>query len=194
MRTTHSGVKRCVMNLSRVNAALDAVAAHAATARVSHAPPFLACGMTGFYAALIVAIAGGLIRGLSVALIGVLAVVSAASFYPYVFVRRWVIGREQMVRLDQVWIAEACATVALGKAIVGVRSGPRTASVLRSNALFINADTSGPSLAFSLTSPASCWNRNIGRRWRGRSVRHHRHRRCQRFGAPNDRMQRRAHR
>jgi prolipoprotein diacylglyceryltransferase len=81
------------------------------------APAFRACGIAGFYAALIALVAGGLLGGLSLLVLGAVAMVSAASFFAWALLRRRITGRERLVLLEHVWFAELC--VAAGLAAIG---------------------------------------------------------------------------
>lgn len=59
----------------------------------------------GFYLAVIAVIAGGLLRGHSLLVLGVLAGVCALSFYVWAHARRALTGREELVLLEHVWFA-----------------------------------------------------------------------------------------
>jgi len=75
-------------------------------------PTYRALGIVGFYGALGVTLAGGLLTGRSLLLLAILALVSAASFFVYAYVRRWIAGQESLVFLEHVWFAlAACAVV-----------------------------------------------------------------------------------
>jgi prolipoprotein diacylglyceryltransferase len=76
-------------------------------------PAFRTCGVVGYYLAVLVAMGGGLLAGVSLLVMAVVALVCAASFFVYVYVRRWLTGRETLELLDQVWFAELCTAGAL---------------------------------------------------------------------------------
>ena len=76
-------------------------------------PAFRTCGVTGFYVAVAVALAGGLLTGRSLPGVAVLCMVCGLSFFAYTYLRRAVTGAEQLVLLEHVWFAEACAATAL---------------------------------------------------------------------------------
>jgi prolipoprotein diacylglyceryltransferase len=76
-------------------------------------PAFRTCGVVGYYFAVFVAMGGGLLAGVSLLVVAVVALVCAASFFVYVYVRRWLTGRETLELLDQVWFAELCTVAAL---------------------------------------------------------------------------------
>jgi prolipoprotein diacylglyceryltransferase len=69
---------------------------------------FRVCGTVGFYGAVLATFAGGLLTGRSLLVLASLCVVAAASFFGYVYARKWVTGSEAMVQVDQVWLAELC--------------------------------------------------------------------------------------
>jgi hypothetical protein len=71
-------------------------------------PAFRTLGVAGFYVAVALTLAGGLLTGRSLLVLAVICVVCALSFFVYVYARLWITGRETMVLLDQVWFAEAC--------------------------------------------------------------------------------------
>ncbi|HKP77308.1 MAG TPA: prolipoprotein diacylglyceryl transferase family protein, partial [Longimicrobiaceae bacterium] len=76
-------------------------------------PAFRTCGVTGFYAAVVVALAGGLLAGRSLPVVAMLCLVCGLSFFAYTYLRRAVTGGEKLVLLEHVWFAEACAAAAL---------------------------------------------------------------------------------
>lgn len=78
-------------------------------------PTFRTCGITGFYVALLVLFAGGLITGRSLLVLAVLALVSGLSFFVYTYLRMWITGREELVLLEHVWFA--LATLACNAAV-----------------------------------------------------------------------------
>jgi len=105
------------MSEGGVNAALDRLPRTRLARAAREAPAFRACGVTGFYGALLVLVAGGLLAGRSLLVLAAVAAVSAASFFVWAFARRAVTGREELVLLEHVWFAEAC--VAGGLAAIG---------------------------------------------------------------------------
>jgi hypothetical protein len=76
-------------------------------------PAFRTVGVAGYYLAVALVLAGGLLTGRSLLVLAVVCLVCALSFFLYVYVRLWITGRETMVLLDQVWLAEACVAAAL---------------------------------------------------------------------------------
>jgi prolipoprotein diacylglyceryltransferase len=76
-------------------------------------PTFLACGVTGFYLALIALFGAGLLTGKSMLVLAAVAMVAALSFFVYTYVRRWIVGRESLVLLEHVWFALACEALLL---------------------------------------------------------------------------------
>lgn len=93
-----------------LNRALDALPRARVGAAARQAPAFRTCGVAGFYAALAAAMGGALLAGRDLLGMAALCVVCALSFFAYVYVRRWLTGRETLVLLQQVWTAEAfCA-------------------------------------------------------------------------------------
>lgn len=76
-------------------------------------PAFRTCGVAGFYAAVAVALAGGLLTGRSLPVVAVLCLVCALSFFAYTYLRRAVTGAEKLVLLEHVWFAEACVAAVL---------------------------------------------------------------------------------
>ena len=74
---------------------------------------YRACGVFGFYCALIAALGGGLLAGRSLLVIALLALVCGLSFYVYAYLRMWIVGREVIVLLEHVWFAFACVAITL---------------------------------------------------------------------------------
>jgi hypothetical protein len=72
-------------------------------------PAFRACGVTGFYVAVVLTLGGGLLAGLSLLVLCVVCAACGLSFFVYAYVRRWMGGAENLVLLEHVWFAEACA-------------------------------------------------------------------------------------
>ncbi len=109
------------MTAAALNRVLDALPRTRLARHGREVPAFLTCGVTGFYVAVVVTLAGGLVTGRSLLVLCVMALVCALSFFVYVYARRALTGRETMVLLDQVWFAEACmagALVALGEPVL----------------------------------------------------------------------------
>src|SRR5439155_15663713 len=105
------------MTVEGLNAALDRLPRTHVASAAREAPAFRASGVTGFYGALLALTAGGLLAGRSWLVLAAIALVAAASFFVWAFVRRAVSGREEVVLLEHVWFAEAC--VAGGLAAIG---------------------------------------------------------------------------
>ena len=105
------------MTVEGLNAALDRLPRTHVASAAREAPAFRASGVTGFYGALLALTAGGLLAGRSLLVLAAIALVAAASFFVWAFVRRAVSGREELVLLEHVWFAEAC--VAAGLAAIG---------------------------------------------------------------------------
>ena len=76
-------------------------------------PAYRACGVAGFYAALIAAFAATLLAVRSPLVTSTLAAVCALSFFLYTWLRRWVLGRECLVLIEHVWFALLSAAAAL---------------------------------------------------------------------------------
>ncbi|MDQ3920440.1 MAG: prolipoprotein diacylglyceryl transferase [Acidobacteriota bacterium] len=76
-------------------------------------PAFRACGVAGFYCAALVALAGGLLKGLSPQVVALLALVCALSFFAYAHARRLLTGRENLVLFEHVWFALLSSALAL---------------------------------------------------------------------------------
>jgi hypothetical protein len=75
------------------------------------APAFRACGVAGFYVAVIVLMGGGLLTGRSLPVLAGIAAVCALSFFVYTYLRMWITGRETLVLLEHVWFALACVAL-----------------------------------------------------------------------------------
>lgn len=99
--------------MNRLNELLDTLPRARLGAYGREVPAFLTCGITGFYLALIVLFAGGLMAGQSLLVLAALALVSALSFFVYTYLRMWITGRETLVLLEHVWFALACDALAL---------------------------------------------------------------------------------
>jgi hypothetical protein len=76
-------------------------------------PTYRACGVAGFYCAVIAALGGGLLAGRSLLVIALLALVCGLSFYVYAYLRMWIVGREVIVQIEHVWFAFACVALTL---------------------------------------------------------------------------------
>ncbi len=87
--------------LEGLNRWLDGVA----RARIGDQSAFLVMGAAGFYGALAVTVAGGLITHRSLSVLALLTAVSVGSFFAYIHLGRLVSGHEQMVQQHQVWLA-----------------------------------------------------------------------------------------
>lgn len=96
-----------------MNQILDTLPRTRFGAHAREVPAFRTCGVAGFHAAVAVALAGGLLSGRSLALVAVLCLVCALSFFAYTYLRRAVTGHEKLVLLEHVWFAEACAAAVL---------------------------------------------------------------------------------
>jgi hypothetical protein len=82
------------------------------------APAFRTCGITGYYAGVMLTMGAGLAgRRSLLALAGVCAV-CALSFFAWALARRAVTGHEEIVLLEHVWFAEVCSAAFL--AAIGV--------------------------------------------------------------------------
>jgi len=101
------------MILPAINAFLDALPRTRVGSAHRQAPAFRTCGITGFYVALITLFAGGLLTGRSLVVLAAMALVSGLSFFVYTCLRKWVVGREELVLLEHVWFAFACNSGAL---------------------------------------------------------------------------------
>jgi prolipoprotein diacylglyceryltransferase len=100
-------------SMEQLNSALDALPRTRLNFYGREAPAFRACGVTGFYVALIVLFGGGLLGGRSLLVLAALALVSGLSFFVYTYLRMWIMGREELVLLEHVWFALACNAGAL---------------------------------------------------------------------------------
>lgn len=99
--------------MNRLNARLDALPRTRFGLFSAEVPAFRACGVTGYHAAVAAVLGGGLLAGRSLPVLAVLALVCALSFFGYAFVRRALTGREALVLLEHVWVAEACCAATL---------------------------------------------------------------------------------
>jgi len=92
----------------RANRFLDALPRTVLSRFGRPVPMFRTCGIAGFYVALLVLFAGGLVTSRSLPVLALLAAVSGLSFFAYTYLRRWITGREELVLLEHVWFALAC--------------------------------------------------------------------------------------
>ncbi len=98
---------------SSINAFLDGLPCPRLGLFAREVPTFRACGIVGFYVALLVLLGGGLLTGRSLVVLAALALVSGLSFFVYTYLRMWITGREELVLLEHVWFALACNSEAL---------------------------------------------------------------------------------
>lgn len=77
------------------------------------APAFRVCGEVGVHAGLVALLAAGLVGGVSVAALALVALAGAASFFGWALVRRALTGRETLVLLEHVWVGLACSALVL---------------------------------------------------------------------------------
>jgi hypothetical protein len=101
------------VTLAALNRRLDALPRTRFGEASRAVPAFRTCGVAGFYLAVAAALGGALLAGRELLPVAALCVVCALSFFAYVYVRRWITGREQLVLLQQVWTAEAFCAAAL---------------------------------------------------------------------------------
>jgi hypothetical protein len=99
--------------MNRLNAFLDALPRTRLGRASREVPAFRACGVAGFHFAVAAVLGGGLLAGRSLPVLAVLALACALSFFGYTFLRRAVTGREALVLLEHVWVAEACCAATL---------------------------------------------------------------------------------
>ena len=98
---------------SHINAFFDTLPRTRIAVQGRELPAFRCCGTVGFYAALLVALAGTLLTGRSLMLTAFLSVVAAASFFIWALLRRWIGRREELVLLEHVWFAAILVAAAL---------------------------------------------------------------------------------
>ncbi len=99
--------------VDRVNRLLDALPRTRFFSLGREVPAFRSCGIAGFHVGVVVTLATGAARGRSLAVLAALAAVCGASFFAYALARKRITGVEQLVLLEHVWFALACATGAL---------------------------------------------------------------------------------
>jgi hypothetical protein len=63
-------------------------------------------GVAGYHAAVVATLGAGILAGRSLMVLAALAAVCAISFFAWAYVRRALTGRERLVLLEHVWIAE----------------------------------------------------------------------------------------
>jgi hypothetical protein len=105
-------------SVRRANAFLDQLPRTRFGTASREVPAFRTCGVTGFYLAVAVALAGGLLAGRSLPVVALLCLTAALSFFVYTYLRRWITGAEKLVLLEHVWFAELCmagVVLALGE-------------------------------------------------------------------------------
>jgi hypothetical protein len=101
------------MSPERVNAWLDRLPRTRFGRLGREVPAFRSCGVAGYYVALVATLAGGLLTGRSLLVLGILSAVCAFSFFAWAQARRAITGREELVLLEHVWIAELASALAL---------------------------------------------------------------------------------
>lgn len=99
--------------LSWINVVLDGLPRTRVLRHFRPAPAFRSLGVTGFYAAAVVTFLVGLVDGRSPLVLAALSAVCGLSFFAWALVRKWLSGREQLVLLEHVWFALACAAALL---------------------------------------------------------------------------------
>lgn len=102
-----------MFRLESINSFFDSLPRPRLSCTGREEPTYLACGVAGFYFAVIVIFGGGLLAGRSLLVIALLGLVSGLSFYAYAYLRMWVVGHEEIVLLEHVWFTFACVTVTL---------------------------------------------------------------------------------
>ncbi len=98
---------------SYVNEFLDGLPCTRLRCAGREADTYRACGISGFYVALLVSTGATLITRRSLLIFALVATVCGLSFYAYAYVRRWITGRETIVLLEHVWFAFACVSLTL---------------------------------------------------------------------------------
>lgn len=76
-------------------------------------PAFRSLGIAGYYLALVVMVGVSVLRAGSLLVALAVSAACALSFFGWALIRRAVTGRETLVLLEHVWIAEACAAATL---------------------------------------------------------------------------------
>lgn len=101
------------MSVAALNRRLDALPRTRVGLASRAVPAFRTCGVSGFYVGVATSLGAALMAGRELLLVAALGVVCAFAFFAYVYVRKWITGREQLVLLEQVWTAEIFCAVAL---------------------------------------------------------------------------------
>lgn len=101
------------MTAAALNRRLDALPRTRVGLASRAVPAFRTCGVSGFYVAVATTLGAALLAGRELLPAAALCVVCAFAFFAYVYVRRWITGREQLVLLEQVWTAEVFCALAL---------------------------------------------------------------------------------
>jgi len=96
-----------------INGLLDSLPRGQVLRGSSAVPAYRACGVVGFYAALLLTFAGGFVTGRSLLVLGAVAVVCAGAFFAYTYLRMWIAGFECLVLIEHVWFALAATAAAL---------------------------------------------------------------------------------
>src|SRR6266508_3350485 len=96
-----------------VNAWLDRLPRTRFFAADGTVPAFRSCGVAGFHAGLVTCFAAALLTGRSLLITTMLCVVAALSFFAWALLRKRITGREVLVLLEHVWIAQAAIVASL---------------------------------------------------------------------------------
>ena len=91
---------------SPLNRLLDALARPRIFRGSCERPAFRSLGVAGYHAALVATLGAGLAAGRSLLVVATVAAVSAVSFFAWAYLRRALTGRETLVLLEHVWLAE----------------------------------------------------------------------------------------
>jgi prolipoprotein diacylglyceryltransferase len=102
-----------LFTVTSINAFLDALPRPRLQRLGRDVPTYRALGVAGYYGALLLILAGGLLTGRSLLVLAILALVSGVSFFVYAHVRRWITGQERIVLLEHVWFALAASAAVL---------------------------------------------------------------------------------
>lgn len=89
-----------------INRLLDALPRTRIFRRSCERPAFRAMGVAGYHAALVATLGTGLVAGRSLLVLAAVAAVCAISFFAWAYLRRAITGRERLVLLEHVWVAE----------------------------------------------------------------------------------------
>lgn len=101
------------MSVAALNRRLDALPRTRVGLASRAVPAFRTCGVAGFYVGVGTSLGAALLAGRELLPVAALGVVCAFAFFAYVYVRKWITGREQLVLLEQVWTAEVFCALAL---------------------------------------------------------------------------------